>query len=108
MGNKGFHIGAQNDALYIIHGEAPALNNDYPRHDAGRTAVALVYDETLARELIESSRSPAGYDAIPPAERHELLRGINALLWMLSQRGSGTNNDRGRLLLSIKGKLEAL
>lgn len=48
-----FHIGAQNDALYIISGERPAAaGNDYPRHDADRTCVALVYDEAEARRLV--------------------------------------------------------
>lgn len=47
-----FHIGAQNDALYIISGRAPALNNDYPVHDADRTCVAKIYDEAEAKRLV--------------------------------------------------------
>lgn len=51
--NRPFHIGAQNDALYIISGEAPATTNDYPRHDADRTCVASVVDEAEARRLVQ-------------------------------------------------------
>jgi hypothetical protein len=50
-----FHIGAQNDALFIISGEAPALNNDYPRHDADRTCIAQVYNEAEARRIVEAA-----------------------------------------------------
>jgi hypothetical protein len=50
--HKKAHIGAQNDALFIIVGEAPASNNDYPRHDADRTAIAKVYDEDACRRLV--------------------------------------------------------
>lgn len=52
-----FHIGAQNDATYIISGEAPALNNDYPRHDADRTCVAKVYDEAEAKRLVDAANA---------------------------------------------------
>jgi hypothetical protein len=49
-----FHIGAQNDTLYIISGEKPAAaGNDYPRHDADRTCVAQVFDEAEARRLVD-------------------------------------------------------
>lgn len=47
-----FYLAAQNDIAYIIYGEAPALNNDYPDHDADRVAVAKVYDEDLAKKLL--------------------------------------------------------
>ena len=36
-------VGCQNDALYIVAGRPPALNNDYPWHDAPRVALAKVY-----------------------------------------------------------------
>lgn len=48
-----FHIGAQNDAFFIVVGEKPAMNNDFPVHNADRTVVAKVYDEELCRELVE-------------------------------------------------------
>jgi hypothetical protein len=55
-----FHIGAQNDALFIISGEKPAPGNDYPRHDADRTCVAKVYDEAEARRLVDAAnRAPS-------------------------------------------------
>ena len=40
------------DALFIIHGEAPAKSNDYPRHDADRVAIARVLDEEACRRLV--------------------------------------------------------
>lgn len=43
-----YYVGAQNDQLYIITGEPPAMNNDYPKHDAVRTVVAKVVDEKQA------------------------------------------------------------
>lgn len=47
-----WHLGAQNDAVFIVAGRKPALNNDYPVHDAARTPVGLLYnwksDGTLA------------------------------------------------------------
>ena len=45
LGTPGpFYVGAQNDALYIIAGRAPSMNNDYPWHEAPRVAVARVFE----------------------------------------------------------------
>lgn len=49
---KKAHLGAQNDAWFIVIGEAPAANNDHPRHDADRTAIARVFDEVECRRLV--------------------------------------------------------
>ena len=38
-----WHTGCQNDALYVIAGRAPAMNNDYPWHDAPRVAMFRAY-----------------------------------------------------------------
>lgn len=46
------YLGAQNDAQFIIHAEAPAKSNDYPRHDADRVAIARVLDEEACRRLV--------------------------------------------------------
>ena len=51
IGRKAY-IGAQNDALFIIHGEPPAQSNDHPRHDADRKAMAKVFDEAACRRLV--------------------------------------------------------
>ena len=37
------HVGVQNDQLYLISGKPPALDNDYPVHDADRTVIAKIY-----------------------------------------------------------------
>lgn len=50
--HKPAHLGAQNDAWFIILGEAPASSNDHPRHDADRTAIARVLDEAECRRLV--------------------------------------------------------
>lgn len=43
-----WHVGAQNDVLYVIAGRAPALSNDYPDHEprSDRVALARVYDNS--------------------------------------------------------------
>lgn len=41
-----WYVGAQNDALYVIAGRAPSLNNDHPQHDAPRVAIARVFGPT--------------------------------------------------------------
>lgn len=38
-----WQAGSQNDALFIIAGRKPSLNNDYPQHDAPRVALARVF-----------------------------------------------------------------
>lgn len=38
-----WYVGCQNDALYIVAGRAPALNNDYPWHEAPRVCLAKVF-----------------------------------------------------------------
>lgn len=60
-----WHVGAQNDLLYITAGEKPALDNDYPRHDANRTVVAKVYSERDAQLL---AAAPDLYEAAQLAE----------------------------------------
>ena len=48
LGTPGpFYVGAQNDALYIIAGRAPSMNNDYPWHEAPRVAVARVFEPSV-------------------------------------------------------------
>lgn len=56
-GPRYFHIGAQNDALFIISGRAPAMNNDYPVHDADRTCIAAVYDQAEANRLVDAANA---------------------------------------------------
>ena len=55
MNGRPFHLGGQNDAVYIISGEKAAVSNDYPRHDADCTCVALVLDLDEAKRLIGRS-----------------------------------------------------
>lgn len=49
---KKAYLGAQNDAWFIILGDAPASSSDYPRHDADREAVAKVFDEAACRRMV--------------------------------------------------------
>lgn len=76
-----FHIGAQNDALFIISGERPATTNDYPRHDADRTCIAKVYDKAEARRLVDAAN--AGLASAPQASQPP--QGASSLLpgWKL-------------------------
>jgi hypothetical protein len=59
--NRRFHVGAQNDALYITSGQPPAINNDYPNHEADRTCVAKVFDEGEAKRLVELANRTIGH-----------------------------------------------
>jgi hypothetical protein len=47
-----YHVGAQNDALFIIMGAPPAQGNDYPNHGADRLVIAKVLDSSLAQQLV--------------------------------------------------------
>lgn len=38
-----WHVGCQNDALFVTAGREPALNNDHPWHDAPRVALCKVF-----------------------------------------------------------------
>jgi hypothetical protein len=82
-----FHIGAQNDALYIISGDAPALNNDYPRHDADRTCIAKVFDEAEAKRLVEAANSSLG----GPSERDSLWNLLGQCETIAASGGSATH-----------------
>lgn len=61
-------VGCQNDALFIVAGRPPALNNDYPWHDAPRVAVAKVF-------------GPSNHDCLPvnaDANTAYIVRACNA------------------------------
>jgi hypothetical protein len=64
-----WHVGAQNDTLYVIAGKPPSLNNDYPVHDAGRVVIAKVYpkDEANARLI---AAAPELLSALKSAKEH--------------------------------------
>jgi hypothetical protein len=68
-----FHVGAQNDALFITSGRPPASTNDYPDHDADRTCVARIFDESEARRLVQAANAAT-------AEGIQSVDEINALL----------------------------
>lgn len=71
-------VGAQNDALYVIVGDPPSINNDYPRHDANREPIAKIYTGDadarliaaapdlllLVRALVEALKDAGGYSAL--------------------------------------------
>lgn len=41
--NNEYHLGAQNDAVYLTRGAPPSPSNDNPNHDADREVVAKFY-----------------------------------------------------------------
>lgn len=51
-----YYLGVQNDALYLVAGKKPALNNDYPNHKTDRTVIAKVFI-TMEGEFIAHSRT---------------------------------------------------
>lgn len=55
-----WHVGCQNDALFLTAGRPPALSNDHPWHDAPRVALAKVYDQSESDVLpIEAETNAA-------------------------------------------------
>lgn len=66
-----FYVGAQNDALFIVVGRPPALNNDYPNHTADRTAIAKVYDDSNAERIVACMNAMEGID--DPAAARAIL-----------------------------------
>lgn len=74
------YVGAQNDALYIVVGEPPASTNDYPRHDADRTAIAKVYDAETGRRLA------ACWNLLLPFTTEQIEAGAADILLLAAQR----------------------
>jgi len=70
LSDRRAYLGAQNDAWFIIHGEAPALNNDHPRHDADRIAIAKVYDYEAGKRLVACWNACDGFptEELEPSE----------------------------------------
>ena len=50
-----WHVGAQNDLLFIVAGRAPAINNDYPVHDAARTVISQIEECDKDRTEVEAN-----------------------------------------------------
>lgn len=71
-----YHLGAQNDAVFIIKGRMPAPNNDHPNHEADRTAIARVLDQALAQELVDKVN---GLHGLRPALSHDLLSALDRM-----------------------------
>lgn len=59
MTKLSLHIGAQNDCLYVITGDAPAMNNDYPVHNVNRKAVAKVMDIDACKLIVQALNEEA-------------------------------------------------
>lgn len=79
-------VGAQNDALFVIAGRPPALNNDAPWHDAPRVVLARVF-------------GPTGDDCLPVnAEANaNLFSASDELLWFAQQIFNGIDTEMLKL-----------
>lgn len=97
------YVGAQNDALYIVLGEAPASTNDYPCHDADRTAIAKVYSEQDARRLVACWNACEGMQD-PEAEVAALRKDSEYL--MASERLRAQAIEQRNELLAVAENLE--
>lgn len=60
-------VGAQNDQAFIIAGRPPSKSNDYPMHDADRTAIAKVYDDDNAAFIVRAVNSFAAAENLAKA-----------------------------------------
>lgn len=100
---KKAHIGAQNDALFVILGEAPAATNDYPRHDADRTAIAKVYEEDACRRMV------ACWNACEGISSDALLSGTALITaFQREQDRADTALRQREELLSVMQQIERL
>ena len=70
-----WHVGAQNDLLFVTAGREPALNNDHPWHDAPRVAVARMFEAAADDCLPIDAHANARLMATAP-EMLDLLRTI--------------------------------
>lgn len=68
----------QNDALYVIAGEAPSSNNDYPRHDADRTLIAATYGHEANSRLIAAA--PDLFEVLKVAQARLALIDDNSMV----------------------------
>lgn len=103
---RAFHIGAQNDALFIIYGERPALNNDYPRHDADRTCVAKIYDEALARALVDAANRSSAPEAVAtPSDAPACPQSIIDAITAYGDARADSNLDAGAAALGTAIRL---
>lgn len=113
--NQQFHIGAQNDVLWIIKGEKPASSNDHPSHAADRTAVAKVVDHELAKELIEKANGAGVLPQSPPpgllmsmAIRYDHGLGMRGYYDGLAGLGLGNGLTHRQRLLSTIGTMRQI
>jgi hypothetical protein len=75
---KTFHIGAQNDQLYIFFGVPPSPGNDHPNHAADRVVVAKVVDEHQANVMLELLRTQNKEPPYSPDQLAILRQAMNA------------------------------
>lgn len=59
-----WYVGAQNDAIYIIAGRPPALNNDFPVHGADRELIAAMKGDGYSMDSANASLIAAAPDLL--------------------------------------------
>jgi len=77
-------VGCQNDALFIVSGRPPALNNDHPWHEAPRVAVARVYGQAEGDCLPVNACANAAFIVRAVNSHDALLKALERAALMLS------------------------
>jgi hypothetical protein len=106
MHTKGkVYVGAQNDCLYIIDRQ-PALNNDYPNHDANVSPIAKIYDnnQELADRIASLWNAADGMPTEEAVKYIEHGREMEEFIRTLAKRGK--NSVPKVLAKSLLAKLE--
>lgn len=73
-----WHVGCQNDALFVTAGRKPALNNDHPWHDAPRVALCKVFGPSDGDCLPVDAEANARLIAAAPTMRDYIAKRANA------------------------------
>ncbi len=94
-----WHVGSQNDALYILDA-APAASNDFPNHDADREVIAKIFgsypvSDANARRIVACVNACKGI-------KTESLE-MEVLSWITDETGQSLlQRERDELLAALK------
>lgn len=106
-----WHAGAQNDVMYVIVGRAPAMNNDYPVHDADRTVLAAMRQggrqEVADAAFIARARTLVVELADALEVEHGVTRAAKALLDEVNANLTAAEDQRDRYRQALEQLTEA-
>lgn len=101
-----WYVGAQNDALYIVAGRPPALNNDYPVHDADRTLIAAMKGDSYRIDSANAKRIAACVNAMQGIDDNNGLfakgNSVRRVISSLEIRRATAEQQRDELLSALE------